>query len=303
MDIEETKKFILNKIENDNLVKKVRDVIKINKWQKQDAREGFSESFKPLIESQEKVSEDINKQQKKTLEKLEANQEALSKSLLDNQLALTEGIRRLALGDKEEFPQQPPIEEAKLTSEELIDKLSSEELRESIRSTNIKINLEKDFDEKDINILTGLDLERPKNLIALSDDSIDKLINKSNDIIKQLNAKRAGLYRKKFTKEERKREVIKIDELQKLLRNYKTRTISFKESRQRFQVGQGIYYNNPYQLIDRLELLTGSILAGNNGVIPEFIKIVHILNKNKWIKKEHLNNLIKSISLKWGTQL
>ena len=34
-----------------------------------------------------------------------------------------------------------------------------------------------------------------------------------------------------------------------------------------------IYFNNPHQLLDRLELLGGSILAGNNGVIPEFSQI------------------------------
>ena len=33
--------------------------------------------------------------------------------------------------------------------------------------------------------------------------------------------------------------------------------------------GSGILnFNNPYPLLGRLELLGGSILAGNNGVIP-----------------------------------
>ena len=72
----------------------------------------------------------------------------------------------------------------------------------------------------------------------------------------------------------------------------------------RFKSGSGItLFNNPNQLFDRLELLIGSLLAGNNGVIPEFLNILHILNKNKSINKEKLNNLIKSISLKWGSQL
>ena len=82
---------------------------------------------------------------------------------------------------------------------------------------------------------------------------------------------------------------------------YKKIISNFKQSRYNFQLGKGIYYNNPYQLIDRLELLTGSLLAGNNGVIPEFLNLVHILKKNKWITNEQLNSLIKSISLKWGT--
>ena len=54
-----------------------------------------------------------------------------------------------------------------------------------------------------------------------------------------------------------------------------------------------IYYNNPHQLLDRLELLGGSILAGNNGVINEFSQIAHLLNQMKVISKKQLNNLLK----------
>ena len=57
---------------------------------------------------------------------------------------------------------------------------------------------------------------------------------------------------------------------------------------------QGIYFNNPHQLLDRLELLGGSILAGNNGVIPEFSQIAHLLNQMKVISKKQLNDLIKT---------
>ena len=49
MNIEEYKKLARNKIEADALTKQVRDVIKTTKWQKQDMREGFKETFKPLI--------------------------------------------------------------------------------------------------------------------------------------------------------------------------------------------------------------------------------------------------------------
>ena len=49
-----------------------------------------------------------------------------------------------------------------------------------------------------------------------------------------------------------------------------------------YKVGEGIFYfNNPNQLLDRLELLEGSILVGNNGVIPEFSQIAHLLNQMK----------------------
>ena len=55
-----------------------------------------------------------------------------------------------------------------------------------------------------------------------------------------------------------------------------------------------VYFNNPQQLLDRLELLGGSILAGNNGVIPEFSQIAHLLNQMKVISKKQLNDLIKT---------
>ena len=55
-----------------------------------------------------------------------------------------------------------------------------------------------------------------------------------------------------------------------------------------------IYFNNPHQLLDRLELLGGSILAGNNGVINEFSQIAHLLNQMNVISKKQLNNLLQS---------
>ena len=60
-------------------------------------------------------------------------------------------------------------------------------------------------------------------------------------------------------------------------------------------MGEGmIYFNNPQELLKRLELLGGSILAGNNGVIPEFSQIAHLLNQMKVISKKQLNDLLKS---------
>ena len=55
MDIQEAKKFAKNKIQADALTKQVRDIIKITKWEKQNMREGFKETFKPLIKSQDSI--------------------------------------------------------------------------------------------------------------------------------------------------------------------------------------------------------------------------------------------------------
>ena len=50
------------------------------------------------------------------------------------------------------------------------------------------------------------------------------------------------------------------------------------------QRGQGIwgtspiyFYNSPQELLNRLELLGGSLAAGNNGALSEYIQIAHRL--------------------------
>ena len=55
------------------------------------------------------------------------------------------------------------------------------------------------------------------------------------------------------------------------------------------KTGQGIiHFNNPQQLVNRLELPAGSIFAGNNEVKQEFSQIAHLLHQLKVItKKKH----------------
>ena len=62
--------------------------------------------------------------------------------------------------------------------------------------------------------------------------------------------------------------------------------------------GKGIiHFNNPQQLVNRLELLAGSIFAGNNGVKQEFSQIAHLLHQLKVISKKTLNDLLKKYIL------
>ena len=77
---------------------------------------------------------------------------------------------------------------------------------------------------------------------------------------------------------------------------YKNVLNDFLISTKYVKTGEGIFYfNNPHQLFDRLELLDGSILAGNNGAIPEFSQIAHLLNQMKVISKKQVNNLFKKL--------
>ena len=60
------------------------------------------------------------------------------------------------------------------------------------------------------------------------------------------------------------------------------------------KLGSGvIYYNNPEDLLSRLELLGGSILAGNNAVKNEFTQVAHALNKIGVVSNDQLNDLLR----------
>ena len=59
------------------------------------------------------------------------------------------------------------------------------------------------------------------------------------------------------------------------------------------QQGRGIMYFSPQELLKRLELLGGSLAAGNNGVIPEYIQIAHRLRGLGIVTNNQLNTILK----------
>ena len=304
MDVEEYKKLARNKIEADALTRQVRDVIKTTKWQKQDMREGFKETFKPLIESQDSVKKSIDEQQNATIAQLKANQLALTQGLNQNRLAITEGFDKMDEVKKWDLAQLPgfeAIEEPKeddvvlpstsdegpkiakfkaedlnryLNSKESQDilktneyhKLPSEYFKEDVSTINKVIdNVNEDLEELSARIKNTADFVRDANGYVLAQPKSKKPREETLDYIKNYNM--LSIYATNLSN----------------LKYYKTKS------------GSGIvYFNNPHQLLDRLELLGGSILAGNNGVIPEFSQIAHLLNQMKVISKKQLNDLLKS---------
>ena len=271
MDIEEYKKLAKNKIETDALVRQVRDVIKITKWQKQDAREGFKESFKPLIKSQDSIKKSIDEQQNATLDQLKKNQ-----------LALTQGFEQFnRLADMRELPQLDYYDEEDSYSEKspAVERI---------------LNLEKNFDGYDLDILKDYGYPRPNHFFETNPKVLEENLEELKYEIKQLTGEINGRNRtinpsQSYIEEteNKKNEKGTIMKYRNTIRDYLS-SIKYK-------VGKGIVYvNNPHQLLDRLELLGGSILAGNNGVIPEFSKIAHLLYQMKVISIKQLNDLLKT---------
>ena len=69
-----------------------------------------------------------------------------------------------------------------------------------------------------------------------------------------------------------------------------------RTSKKYSKLGSGVvYYNNLEDLLSRLELLGGSMSAGNNSndVREEFVNVVHVLNKLNVINNKQMNDLMK----------
>ena len=120
MDVEEPKKIIQNKIEADESTREVRSQIKSYTDQKSNLREGFTETFKPLIETFEAVKTSIDTQQNKLIKQLQGNQLALTEGLDKNRLAITSGFDKMDEVKKWDLQQLPgfeAIEEPELSEE------------------------------------------------------------------------------------------------------------------------------------------------------------------------------------------
>ena len=114
MDLEETKRIIRNKITADEAAREVRSQIKTYINEKQNLREGFTQTFKPLIETSEKVKESIDTQQNKLIEQLQKNQLALTQGFEGNRKAITSGFDKMdevKKWDLEQLPGYDAIEE------------------------------------------------------------------------------------------------------------------------------------------------------------------------------------------------
>ena len=191
MDIEEAKNFAKNKIEADALVRQVRDVIKTTKWQKQDMREGFKETFKPLIKSQDNIKKSIDEQQNATIAQLKKNQ-----------LVLTSGLEKinetnLRLAEMRELPALEGDYEEPSTST-------------SKPSSPTRYNIEKNFDKVDLDILRFMEYPRPNNFFGTDIDRLEEIRDEVKNDVKMFTGEIAGLNRKKYKTEEDKEEIEKI---------------------------------------------------------------------------------------------
>ena len=167
MDVEEIRKLAQNKIEAEALTKEVRDKIKTTIWKKQNLREGFKETFKPLIESQDKVKESIDTKQDAMIKQLQANQLAITDGLNQNRLAITEEFDKMDEVKSWDLKQLPSFEAIEEPQDKSEDEDEDEENSDTKKNRYNKIKYRKNFHDDDRVILKKSDYPRPNYFLII----------------------------------------------------------------------------------------------------------------------------------------
>ena len=181
MDIERFKKLSIPKIEAGKKTKAVRNEIKTQKIEKQDAYEGTSELLKPVIDVEKSVKQSIDIKQDKMIEKLK-----------ENQKAITSGFENLIL-----YAQLPEINyPTSLPENKLPIDYKPAMMTEIQKQQQDESDLDKGFNLNEIEILIKYEMYAPSDVFkALKNkkidfDEYDKNIGK---LLQDLGSEKGGL--------------------------------------------------------------------------------------------------------------
>ena len=217
MDLEETKKIIRNKITADEAAREVRSHIKSYIHEKQNLREGFKETFKPLIETSEAVKRSIDTQQNKLIKQLQDNQLALTEGLDKNRLAITSGFDKMdevkrwdlqqlpsfeATLDAIEEPEKEDEDEDEDEDENIIQKLKKKinVLKKRVNMKKLNISARKAYKEEDFE-LAEYYLDRIKE----ENDSIKEMqkeFNRLKQTLEEESVKKPKITTVRYEKDE-----------------------------------------------------------------------------------------------------
>ena len=290
MDIEEMKKYSQNKIEADNLLKQVRQRIKETTWEKQNLREGFTETFKPLISQFEKPEDPKQKNIFTQNQEMLRNQLALTEGIRANQKAITDGFSQFErLADMQELPGIAAIEDG----EDEKDDQARAPLPKEDKAPIVNLDLEKNFDKNDIATLEDFNYKRPNDFYVTNIEDLQKDLEDVNSDIKKLTGQINGRKRNKNPSEDYLALTLLKEEQKITLMKYKNIMKDYFKSLD-YKIGQGLFFS-PQELLRRFELVNGSLAAGNNGVLPEFIQIAHRLRDLGILTNKQLNALLRKV--------
>ncbi|XP_073236066.1 uncharacterized protein [Porites lutea] len=312
MDIERFKRLSIPKIEAGKITEVVRDVIKEVRTNKQNVYEKTSEDLKPLTETFDKEIEEISKLREDVNKQVVPYAEQVQRLALPGPSGPNYGKQILDKSGK--INKKLGQKKASLSTTKINRKRDKDEIAEYTKGIDIikkyrqRIGILEEG-AKTLKVGQGIYTQKKRNAYKINpntgvygDVTIDvpklygqlKLIaHKDGKKVydKQVDFDTLDLLTKRFNSKKKYLPLSKMvfDDLKRISDIPIHRT-----SNKYKKIGAGVvYYNNPADLLDRLELLGGSILAGNNGVKNEFSKIAHTLNKLGVQNNPQLNSLLK----------
>ena len=216
------------------------------------------------------------------------NQLALTEGLKENQEAITEGFKQFErLADMSELPEVENKDEIEPNLNPIRQKKA------------LKYNLEKTLKDEEKEILDRLGYPQPNEILDADPDEIKEIYERVNYDARKMGEKVGALKRTKDKSESQETELelyIMNHEAQK---NYRD-ILKFYLNSLKYKVGEGFggkntfFYFSPQELIKRFELLGGSLAAGNNGVLQEYIQIAHRLRDLGIVTNSQLNKLLRN---------
>lgn len=276
MDIAEVKKLFKNKSDPDFVTKQVTDRIKETAWQKQNMREGFTETFDPLIQSQDKVKKTIDKQQ-----------DSLIKQLKENQQAITTGLDRLN------------------EDNQLVLKLN-ESVGSQLEPQSTKPkDLNKIFNTSDLTIISKYGIPAPQNWRGSTKETLEDALDITNDEIKSLTGQINGRSRKQKPTADDRREITELKKEKGVLYKYKNHLLTAIYSTPSSHTGSGLpagaglrsqSNRREQSVIDRIKKLGEEISGGNMDRLPEFLYIAKQLNQSRILPTKEMEELLRRLS-------
>ena len=211
MDLQRLKQISEAKIKTGILTKEVRDTLKEYKHNKQDLQLGLSETFKPIIKAQEETKQTIDDKQDK-----------LIKQLQENQKAITSGLENIEMSAIQPPQPKQPQQATKLPIG----------YKSTMMMSNYESNLDKGFDDDEIEILMKHDIIPPSSLlknIKEGKEDFQTYYELIGEDLKALGRRKGNLSKTNKLKQKNKDEIDMLTKEIKTLQKYRDRIVILPE--------------------------------------------------------------------------
>ena len=163
-------------------------------------------------------------------------------------------------------------------------------------------DVENNFNDFERGVLKTSGYGEPKDILKLNKDQLANRLYEVSESIKRLRGTIAGKERKINKTTDDKDHIKYLKNKQQTIMKYEKTIKDFTGGLTKYikdpeKTGQGIInrlFFSPQELLKRLELLGGSLAAGNNGVLPEYIQIAHRLKDLGIVTNKQLNSLLRN---------